>query len=249
MENMSNRLNGITALVTGAGRGIGCSIAEIFAAEGAAVWATSRSAEPLQALAAQQNLRTRALDVTRPSDVKRAAQAAGGVDVLVNCAGVVPGGSVLDCTEAELEQALAVNVIGAFRMIQAFLPAMLERGIGSIINIASVLSSISSAPGRFAYGTSKAALIGMTKSVAVDYAARGIRCNAVCPGAVDTPGLRSRIASTPDPQSTRAGFVARHPVGRLGEPEEIAEICVYLASAKGGFVTGQTIVIDGGMTL
>jgi 2-keto-3-deoxy-L-fuconate dehydrogenase len=126
---------------------------------------------------------------------------------------------------------------------------MLENERGSIVNIASVLSSLTGAPGRFAYGTSKAALIGMTKSVAADFAGKGIRCNAVCPGAVDTPGLRSRIASTPDPEAARAAFVARHPVGRLGEPEEIAEICVYLASARGRFMTGQTIAIDGGMTL
>jgi 2-keto-3-deoxy-L-fuconate dehydrogenase len=134
-------------------------------------------------------------------------------------------------------------------MIRAFLPTMLENGGGSIINIASVLSSVSGAPGRFAYGTSKAALIGMTKSVAADFSGRGVRCNAVCPGAVDTPGLRSRIASSPEPEAALAAFVARHPVGRLGEPEEIAEICVYLASSRGGFMTGQTIVVDGGMTL
>jgi 2-keto-3-deoxy-L-fuconate dehydrogenase len=246
---MTERLTGITALITGAGKGIGRAVASAYADEGAAVWATSRREESLKGFTPRGNLRTMTLDVTRQADVDRAAQAAGKIDVLVNCAGVVPGGSVLECTEEELERTLAVNVYGAFRMIRAFLPPMLENERGSIVNIASVLSSLTGAPGRFAYGTSKAALIGMTKSVAADFAGKGIRCNAVCPGAVDTPGLRSRIASTPDPEAARAAFVARHPVGRLGEPEEIAEICVYLASARGRFMTGQTIAIDGGMTL
>lgn len=246
---MCQKLTGLTALVTGAGKGIGRAVAERFAAEGASVWATSRTAGPLESLMPQETISILTLDVTRQQDADRAREAAGTVDVLVNCAGTVPGGSILDCSEEELHRTLAVNVTGAYRMIRAFLPAMIENGGGAIINIASVLSSITSAPGRFAYGTSKAALIGMTKSVAADFSDRGIRCNAVCPGAVDTPGLRSRIESTPDPEATRRAFVARHPVGRLGKPKEIAEICVYLASDPGAFMTGQTIVIDGGMSL
>lgn len=246
---MPHKLSGLSALVTGAGKGIGRDVAERFAAEGARVWATSRTVEPLESLLSQENISILTLDVARQQDVDRARKVAGTVDVLVNCAGTVPGGSILDCTEDELHRTLAVNVTGAYRMTRAFLPAMIENGGGVVINIASVLSSITSAPGRFAYGTSKAALIGMTKSVAADFSDRGIRCNAVCPGAVDTPGLRSRIESTPDPEATRRAFVARHPVGRLGKPEEIGEICVYLASDLGAFMTGQTIVIDGGMSL
>lgn len=243
------RLDGQTAVITGAGQGIGRAIAQSFAREGSRVWATSRSLAPLKSLEKTASVRIELLDVTRPVDVAAAAQKIGAVDILVNCAGYVASGTILDCAPEELERSLDVNLMGAFYMTRAFLPAMCARGAGSIINIASVLSSITSAPGRFAYSTAKAALVGFTKSVAVDFVAQGIRVNAVCPGAIQTPGLESRIAASEDPDATRAAFIARHKMGRLGTVEEVAAASLYLASAESSFVTGQTLVLDGGMTL
>ena len=246
---MAKRLDGQTAVITGAGQGIGRAIVHSFAREGSRVWATSRSLAPLQSLEKTTSVRIEQLDVTRPADVAAAAQKIGTVDILVNCAGYVASGTILDCSPEELERSLDVNLRGAVYMTRAFLPGMCARGAGSIINIASVLSSITSAPGRFAYSTAKAALIGFTKSVAVDFVTRGIRVNAVCPGAVQTPGLESRIAASVDPHATRAAFVGRHKMGRLGPVEEVAAACLYLASAESSFMTGQMLVVDGGMTL
>ena len=246
---MAKRLDGRTAVITGAGQGIGRAIVHCFAREGSRVWATSRSLASLQSLEKTASVRIEQLDVTRPADVAAAAQKIGSVDILVNCAGYVASGTILDCSPEELERSLDVNLRGAFYMTRAFLPGMCVRGAGSIINIASVLSSITSAPGRFAYSTAKAALIGFTKSVAIDFVTRGIRVNAVCPGAVQTPGLESRIAASEDPHATRAAFVGRHKMGRLGTVEEVAAACLYLASAESSFMTGQMLVVDGGMTL
>ncbi|MEN8781456.1 MAG: SDR family oxidoreductase [Desulfobacterales bacterium] len=246
---MAKRLDGQTAVITGAGQGIGRAIVHSFAREGSRVWATSRSLAPLQSLEKTTSVRIEQLDVTRPADVAAAAQKIGTVDILVNCAGYVASGTILDCSPEELERSLDVNLRGAVYTTRAFLPGMCARGAGSIINIASVLSSITSAPGRFAYSTAKAALIGFTKSVAVDFVTRGIRVNAVCPGAVQTPGLESRIAASVDPHATRAAFVGRHKMGRLGTVEEVAAACLYLASAESSFMTGQMLVVDGGMTL
>ncbi|MDX2501174.1 MAG: SDR family oxidoreductase [Deltaproteobacteria bacterium] len=246
---MGRQLNGKTALVTGAGRGIGRCIAETFAPEGCRVWATSRSIEHLQSLENINGIQIQQLDVTDADRVSRAAETIGDIDVLVNNAGHVAVGTILDCTEADLQQTLEVNLIGAYKMIRAFLPGMLAREKGTIINIASVLSSISSAPERFAYGASKGALIGLTKSVALDYVNRGIRCNAICPATILTPGLDSRIESSPDPDALRNAIVNRHKMGRLGTVEEVAEAAVYLADDKSAFMTGQMLIMDGGMTL
>jgi 2-keto-3-deoxy-L-fuconate dehydrogenase len=246
---MAKRLDGQTAVITGAGQGIGRAIVQSFAREGSQVWATSRSLAPLQSLKETKSVQIQQLDVTRPADVAAAAQIIGTIDILVNCAGYVASGTILDCSPEELEHSLDVNLMGAFYMTRAFLPGMCTRGAGSIINIASVLSSITSAPGRFAYSTAKAALIGFTKSVAIDFVNRGIRVNAVCPGAIQTPGLESRIAASENPRATRAAFVGRHKMGRLGTVEEVAAACLYLASAESRFITGQSLVLDGGMTL
>jgi 2-keto-3-deoxy-L-fuconate dehydrogenase len=246
---MGKRLTGKTALVTGAGRGIGRSIAETFAAEGCRVWAASKSMKPLGSLEDVNGIQIHQLDVTDTNSVFRASKAIGDVDVLVNNAGYVATGTILDCTDEDLRQSLEVNLIGAFNMIRAFLPGMLSRESGTIINIASVLSSISSAADRFAYGASKGALIGLTKSVALDYVTRGIRCNAICPGTILTPGLDSRIDSSPDPDAIRNAMVKRHKMGRLGTVEEVAEAAVYLANDKSAFMTGQLLIMDGGMTL
>ncbi|MGD8720384.1 MAG: SDR family oxidoreductase [Desulfobacterales bacterium] len=246
---MAKRLDGQTAVITGAGQGIGRAIVHSFAREGSRVWATSRSLAPLKFLEKTTSVRIAQLDVTRRADVAAAAEKIGAIDILVNCAGYVASGTILDCSSEELERSINVNLMGAFYMTCAFLPGMCTRGTGSIINIASVLSSITSAPGRFAYTTAKAALIGFTKSVAVDFVTQGIRVNAVCPGAIQTPGLESRIAASEDPGATRAAFVARHKMGRIGTAEEVAAACLYLASAESSFVTGQMLVVDGGMTL
>jgi len=246
---MSNRLKGKTALITGSGRGIGRTIAEAFANEGCLVWATSKSMEPLRGLADVGGIQLHQLDVTDAGSVSRASEKIGRIDVLVNNAGCVATGTILDCTDEDLRQSLDVNFYGAYNMIRAFLPGMRAKGDGTIINIASVLSSISSAPERFAYGVSKGALIGLTKSVALDYVTRGIRCNAICPATILTPGLNSRLESSPDPDAARSAIVNRHKMGRLGSVEEVAAAAVYLADDKSAFMTGQLLIMDGGMTL
>ena len=246
---MAGRLAGKTALITAAGQGIGYATAVAFQREGARLWATDIDAEKLAGLAALEGVTCRALDVRDAGAVEAVAEAvaaeAGAPDVLFNCAGRVPHGALLDCAPADWEETLRLNVTATYRMIRAFLPAMLAQGGGSIVNMASVVSSVKAAPERCAYAASKAAVIGLTKSVAFDYAAQGIRCNAVCPGAVETPSLDERFGTRPDPEAARAAFVARHPVGRIASPSEIAALCVYLASDESAFVTGQAMVIDG----
>lgn len=245
------RLAGKRALVTAAGQGIGAAIAQRFAAEGAAVLATDLRAELVAALAARgPSIRAAALDVTDPARIAAVVAEAGPIDILVNAAGIVQDNSVLDCDDAAWQAAFALNVTPMFRMMRAVLPGMLERGGGSIVNIASVASSLKGVPRRFSYGATKAAIIGMTKSVAADFVARGIRANAICPGTVDTPSLRDRVRAQAavhgSEEKARAAFVARQPMGRLGTAEEIAALAAYLASDEAGFVTGQAHVIDGG---
>jgi 2-keto-3-deoxy-L-fuconate dehydrogenase len=246
---MNKRLKGKTALITGAGRGIGRTIAETFAKEGCQVWATSKSMEPLRDLADVEGIGLHQLDVTDAEGVCRASEKIGNIDVLVNNAGYVATGTILDCTDEDLRQSMNVNLTGAYNMVRAFLPAMLAKGSGTIINIASVLSSISSAAERFAYGVSKGALIGLTKSVALDYVHRGIRCNAICPATILTPGLDDRIESSPDPDALRRSIVNRHKMGRLGSAGEVSQAAVYLADDASAFMTGQLLIMDGGMTL
>ena len=249
---MTQRLQGKTAFVTAAGQGIGRAIVEAFVREGAAVIATDINPALLQAVAQATGCQTRLLDVTDAAAVRAAAAEVGPVNVLVNAAGFVHAGTVLDCTEAEWDVGFNLNVRAQFRTIQAFLPAMLAAaGGGSIINIASVAGSLKGAPNRFVYGATKAAVIGLTKSVATDFITRGVRCNAICPGTVESPSLRDRIqaqaqASGQTVEQVEAAFVARQPMGRLGRTSEIAALAVYLASDESGFTTGTTQVIDGG---
>ena len=252
---MANRLQGKTAFITAAGQGIGRAIAEAFVQEGALVIATDINAALLHALVEATGCRAAVLDVTDAAAVKAAAAAAGTVDVLVNAAGFVHAGTVLDCTEAEWDFGFNLNVRAQFRTIQAFLPAMLAQPASSrscsIINVASVAGSIKGAPSRFVYGATKAAVIGLTKSVAADFITQGVRCNAICPGTVESPSLRDRIkaqaqASGQTLAQIEATYVARQPMGRLGRTSEIAALAVYLASDESGFTTGTTHVIDGG---
>jgi 2-keto-3-deoxy-L-fuconate dehydrogenase len=248
---MANRLTGKTALLTAAGQGIGRATALAFAREGATVIATDINDAALAALAAECGCKTLHLDVTDAAAVKAAAAAHGNVDVLFNGAGFVHSGTVLDCTEEEWDFGFKLNVRSQFQMIKAFLPAMLANGHGSIINVASVAGSIKGAPNRFVYGATKAAVIGLTKAVAADFVGKGIRCNAICPGTVESPSLRDRIAAGAQASGqtlaqVEAGYVARQPMGRLGRAEEIALLAVYLASDESGFTTGTTQVIDGG---
>jgi 2-keto-3-deoxy-L-fuconate dehydrogenase len=245
------RLSGRKAFVTAAGQGIGAAIARAFAAEGAAVTATDIAPEGLAALAAETpGVTTATLDVLDPAAVAAAAEAAGAVDVLANCAGWVHQGTILDTDDAAWDRSFALNATAMMRMIRAFLPAMLAAGGGSIVNIASVVSSQKGVVNRFAYGASKAAVIGLTKSVAADYVAQGVRCNAICPGTVQSPSLEERIHALPGSyDENRAKFIARQPMGRLGTPEEIAALAVYLASPESAFMTGEAIRIDGGFGL
>ena len=242
------RLQGKTAFLTAAGQGIGRAVAEAFVREGARVIATDLNESLLATL---QGATTMKLDALDPQAIQAAATAHGPVDILFNGAGFVHAGTVLDCSEADWDFAFNLNVRSQFRTIQAFLPGMLAKGSGSIINIASVAGSIKGAPNRFVYGATKAAVIGLTKSVAADFITKGIRCNAICPGTVESPSLRDRIAaqaaaSGQTTEQVEAAFIARQPMGRLGTPEEIALLAVYLASDESRFTTGTAQIIDGG---
>ena len=247
----SSRLAGKTAFITAAGQGIGRATAEAFVREGAHVIATDISAELLQSLAAGTGCATRVLDVTDAAAITAAAQAVRAIDILFNGAGFVHAGTVLDCTEDEWAFGFDLNVRSQFRLIKAFLPAMLAQGHGSIVNMASVAGSTKGAPNRFVYGATKAAVVGLTKSVAADFVGKGIRCNAICPGTIESPSLRERIAagakaSGQTPAQVEASYVARQPMGRLGRAEEIAALAVYLASDESAFTTGTAQIIDGG---
>jgi 2-keto-3-deoxy-L-fuconate dehydrogenase len=246
---MAGRLAGKRALITAAAQGIGRATAIAMAREDALVLATDVNTTLLVALEAEASMTTDRLDVTDGSAIARLAEAHGGFDILVNVAGFVHHGSILECKEKDYDLSMSLNVKSMYRVVQAFLPAMLERGGGSIINMASVASSIKGIPNRFVYGTTKAAVIGLTKSVAADFVGRGVRCNAICPGTVQTPSLDERIAAFDDPQAARRDFVARQPMGRLGTPEEIAAIAVYLAGDESAYTTGQAFIVDGGITI
>jgi 2-keto-3-deoxy-L-fuconate dehydrogenase len=219
------------------------------AAEGAKVIATSRSLDKLMELNQSDAISISAMDVTNDAAIAKTFAEVGPVDVLVNCAGWVHSGTILDCNDADWTRSLDQNVTACFRTMKAALPGMLERGSGSIVNVASVASSITGVANRAAYGASKAALIGLSKSVARDFIGQGIRCNVLAPGTTESPSLNERINATPDPAATRAAFIARQPMGRLGTLDEMAAACVYLASDESAFMTGAVLVIDGGQTL
>lgn len=255
---MSQRLAGKTAFITAAGQGIGRATALAFVREGARVIATDINADALAALGRESGCTTLRLDVLDAAAVAAAGQAQGPVDVLFNCAGFVHAGSVLECSEDDWAFAFDLNVRSMYRTIRAFLPGMLAnnggKGGGSVINMASAASSIKGVPNRFVYATTKAAVIGLTKAVAADFVGRGIRCNAICPGTVESPSLRERIdaqakAGGKTAADVEAMFVSRQPMGRLGRAEEIAALAVYLASDESAFTTGTTQLIDGGWSL
>jgi 2-keto-3-deoxy-L-fuconate dehydrogenase len=243
------RLQGKTALITAAGQGIGQACALAMAREGAQVIATDVNAALLENYRGIANIRTQVLDVLDKAAIQTVMQEAPKLDVLFNCAGFVHNGSILQATDEDWNFAFNLNVRAQFWMIQAALPKMLAGGGGSIINMASVCGSLKGLPNRFAYGASKAAVVGLTKSVAADYVAQGIRCNAIAPGTVDTPSLGDRINSYADPVEARKNFIARQPMGRLAQAPEIAPIVVYLASDESVFATGQVFAVDGGMTI
>lgn len=241
---MSGRLAGKTCLVTAAGQGNGRATAERFAAEGARVVATDINDAALATLGSVQ---ARRLDVTDAGAIERLFAELGAFDVVFNCAGFVHQGAILDCSDADWRFAWDLNVTSMFHVCKAALPGMLERKAGSIINMSSVASSLKGVPNRFAYGVTKAAVIGLTRSIAADFVSQGVRCNAICPGTVATPSLAERMAALPgDPAAVRQSFVDRQPMGRLGEPREIADLALYLASDESSFTTGQVHVIDGG---
>jgi 2-keto-3-deoxy-L-fuconate dehydrogenase len=252
---MSDRLHGKVALVTAAGQGIGRAIAEAFIAEGAKVVATDVAAEKLEHLKAVKRLK---LDVRAQKDVEALAghvgREFGALDILVNCAGYVANGSVLDCSDKDWDFSFDLNVKSMHRMIKAFLPAMLEKKSGSIVNISSAVSSIRGVPNRYAYGATKAAVIGLTKAVAADFIKQGIRANAICPGTIESPSLEERIAAASQASgksidAVRQDFIGRQPMGRLGTAQEVAALALFLASDEASYITGQAHLVDGGMAL
>lgn len=245
---MAGRLAGKVAFITAAGQGMGRAAAEAFAREGAVVWATDVNGKFLSGLQGP-SIKTRVLDATDGAAIQRVSGEVGEIDVLFNCAGIVQHGTVLDATPKDWDHGFNVNVKSMFLVTRAFLPGMLKKGRGSIINMASIASSIRGLPNRFVYGATKAAVIGLTKSIAADYVKQGIRCNAIAPGTVDTPSLQGRINAFADPVQARKDFVARQPMGRLGTVDDIMGILVYLASDESLFATGNTYSIDGGMTI
>ncbi|HWK66227.1 MAG TPA: SDR family oxidoreductase [Rhizobiaceae bacterium] len=240
-------LEGKTVVVTAAAQGIGRASALAFAKAGAKVIATDINLVLLRELEDESGIATAELDVLRDADVDAFFKNAGPVDVLFNCAGFVHAGTILEMKDSDLDFAFDLNVRSMVRTIRAVLPGMLERGGGSIINMSSLASSIKGVPNRFAYGVTKAAVIGLTKSIAADYVTRGIRCNAICPGTVESPSLEQRMRAQGDYEKARAAFIARQPMGRLGTPQEIADLAVYLAGAT--YTTGQTYNIDGGWSV
>lgn len=240
-------LTGKTILVTAAAQGIGRATALAFARSGAKVHATDVNLEKLNEIASELNITTGKLDVLSDAAVKALVDGIGKVDVLANCAGFVHAGSILEMKDEDFDFAMNLNVRSMIRTIRAVLPGMLERGDGAIVNVASVAGSVKGVPNRFAYGVSKAAVVGLTKAVAADYVARGIRCNCICPGTVESPSLDERLRAQGDYEAARKAFIARQPIGRIGTPEEIAELAVYLAGAT--YTTGQAYNIDGGWTI
>ena len=245
---MSARLHGKRCLITAAGAGIGRESALACAREGAWVLATDIDAQALASLSAESNsIDTRVLDVTNPTDIDALVSAQDAFDVLFNCAGYVHQGSILDCNPEAWRRSFAINVDAMYSLCRAVLPGMLAQRRGSIINMSSVASSIKGVPNRFAYSTTKAAVIGLSKAIAADYVTQGVRCNAICPGTIKTPSLSQRVAAQGgDQEAVWKGFIDRQPMGRLGEPQEIAALVVYLASDESSFTTGQTHIIDGG---
>lgn len=246
---MAGRLEGKRVLVTAAAQGIGRATAMAMASESAAVLATDINRALLAELAAEIGVDTAELDVLNPVAIAKLAQQESRIDVLVNVAGFVHHGSILTCPESDYDFSMNLNVKSIYHMIRAFLPAMLAAGGGSIVNMASVASSLKGLPNRFIYGTTKAAVLGLTKSVAADFVGQGVRCNAICPGTVQTPSLDQRIGAFDDPEQARKDFIARQPMGRLGTAEEIAAMAVYLASDESAYTTGQAFVVDGGITI
>src|SRR5690625_2311078 len=248
---MAKRLEGKRALVTEAAQGMGRATVEAFSAEGAYIIATDHDLNQLEPLSDIPNCEVRQLDVTKPAQTQSLVTDVGAIDILFNCAGYVADGTILDCDQDDWDFSIGMNLTSMYHMIRSFLPSMLAQEQGSIINVASTISSIKGVPNRFAYGTTKAAVIGLTKSVAADYIDQGIRCNAICPGAIDSPTLTARIASQAEKygksaEQVRSDFLSHQPLGRLGTPQEVAQLVVYLASDESRYTTGTTQIIDGG---
>jgi len=246
---VGDRLKGKIAFITAAGQGMGRAAAMAFAGEGAKVWATDINASLLNSLSGIAAISARVLDVTDSPAVARAAAEIGSVDIVFNCAGVVHNGTIMDCTERDWDTSFDLNIKSMYRVTRAFLPGMLTKKKGSIINMSSIVSSIRGLPNRFVYGATKAAVIGFTKAVAADYVRHGIRCNAVCPGTIDTPSLQERINALPNPTQARKDFIARQPMERLGSVDDITPLLIYLASDESSFATGIAFPVDGGMSI